>query len=145
MKIDGSCHCGYITYGAEIDPDKVVICHCTDCQSLSGSAFRTVAMSRAGTFALRSGTPKLYVKTAESGAGREQAFCPECGSPIYSTSVGDGPKIHGIRVGTIRQRNELIPTRQVWTRSEQHWVDDLGSVPKVAKQSQLALKPTTTD
>jgi hypothetical protein len=145
MKIDGSCHCGYITYEAEIDPERVVICHCTDCQTLSGSAFRTVAMSREGTFVLRSGTPKLYVKTAESGAGREQAFCPECGSPIYSTSVGDGPKIHGIRVGTISQRDELIPTRQVWTRSEQHWVDDLGSVPKVAKQSQLALKPTATD
>ena len=40
MKIDGACHCGYITYVAEIDPDKAGICHCTDCQTLSGSAFR---------------------------------------------------------------------------------------------------------
>ena len=37
MKIDGRCHCGCITYEAEIDPDKVMICHCTDCQTLSGS------------------------------------------------------------------------------------------------------------
>ena len=22
MKIDGACHCGYITYVAEVDPDK---------------------------------------------------------------------------------------------------------------------------
>src|SRR4029453_1097434 len=29
MKIDGGCHCGYITYEAEIDPDKTLICHCT--------------------------------------------------------------------------------------------------------------------
>jgi len=42
MKIDGGCHCGYITYTAEIDPDKVGICHCTDCQTLSGSAFAPV-------------------------------------------------------------------------------------------------------
>ena len=42
MKIDGSCHCGRIRYEAEVDPAKVVICHCTDCQTLSGSAFRTV-------------------------------------------------------------------------------------------------------
>jgi len=41
MKIDGACHCGYITYVAEVDPDKAGICHCTDCQTLSGSAFRT--------------------------------------------------------------------------------------------------------
>ena len=41
MKIDGGYHCGYITYEAEADPEKVGICHCTDCQTLSGSAFRT--------------------------------------------------------------------------------------------------------
>jgi len=27
MKIDGGCHCGYITYEAEADPEKVGICH----------------------------------------------------------------------------------------------------------------------
>ena len=42
MKIDGGCHCGFITYEGEADPDKAAICHCTDCQTLSGSAFRTV-------------------------------------------------------------------------------------------------------
>ena len=134
MKIDGSCHCGNITYEAEIDPEKIVICHCSDCQTLSGSTFRTVALSREGTFALRSGEPTIYVKTAQSGAEREQAFCPQCGSPIFSTSVGNGPKTHGIRVGTIRQRSELIPKRQIWGRSEQHWLSDLSAVDKIDQQ-----------
>ncbi len=145
MKIDGACHCGGITYEAEIDPENVVICHCTDCQTLSGSAFRTVALSREGTFTLRSGEPKIYVKTADSGAKREQAFCPECGSPIFSTAVGEGPKIHGIRVGTIRQREELAPKRQVWSRSQQHWLAGLGSVPKTEQQSGIALKPAAAN
>jgi len=139
MKIDGSCHCGNITYEAEIDPEKVVICHCTDCQTLSGSAFRTVAMSAEGTFKLRSGELKIYVKTAESGNKREQAFCPECGTPIFSSSVGNGPKVHGIRAGTIRQRDQLVPGKQVWTRSAQHWLNELGTMPKVEQQSGLAL------
>jgi hypothetical protein len=34
MKIDGSCHCGYVRYQAEVDPAQVEICHCTDCQTL---------------------------------------------------------------------------------------------------------------
>jgi len=89
MKIDGCCHCGYITYEAEIDPEKVMICHCTDCQTLSGSAFRTVALTREGTCKLPSGELKIYVKTGENGAKRPQSFCPECGTPIYSTTVGD--------------------------------------------------------
>ncbi len=93
MKIDGCCHCGYITYGAEIDPEKVMICHWTDCQTLSGSAFRTVALTRNGTFKVLSGELKIYVKTGENGAKRSQSFCPECGTPIYSTTVGEGPKV----------------------------------------------------
>ena len=67
MKIDGRCHCGYITYEAEIDPDKTLICHCTDCQTLSGSAFRVVAYTREDAFKLLSGELKIYVKTSESG------------------------------------------------------------------------------
>jgi hypothetical protein len=60
----GCCHCGYVTYEAEIDPEKVMICHCTDCQTLSGSAFRTVALTREGTFKVLSGELKIYVPPA---------------------------------------------------------------------------------
>jgi len=134
MRIDGGCHCGYVTYEAEADPEKTAICHCTDCQTLSGSAFRTVVFTREDTFKLRSGELKIYVKTGESGTKRPQAFCPECGTPIYSTTVGEGPKVHAIRVGTARQRDQLVPRAQLWFRSAQHWVTDLGSVPKIEKQ-----------
>ena len=59
MKIDGGCHCGHVTYEAEVDPERSGICHCTDCQTLSGSAFRTVIFTRQGSFKLRSGEPKM--------------------------------------------------------------------------------------
>jgi hypothetical protein len=131
MRIDGRCHCGFITYEAEIDPEKVMICHCTDCQTLSGSAFRIVALTREGGFNLLSGEVKIYVKTGESGARRPQAFCPECGSPIYATSEGDGPKVYGVRVGTSCQRHELVPRAQIWCRSAQLWVGDLETIQKV--------------
>jgi hypothetical protein len=134
MKIDGRCHCGYISYEVEIDPETVMICHCTDCQTLSGSAFRTVAPTRQGTFNLLSGELKIYIKTGESGTKRPQAFCPECGTPIYSSVVGEGSKVHVIRVGTARQRDELVPKVQLWFRSAQRWLADLGSIPKIDKQ-----------
>ena len=90
MKIDGACHCGYITFEAEADPEKTTICHCTDCQTGTGSAFR-VSIPVSGTTFKMSGTPTNYLKTtAESGRPRVQAFCPRCGSPIYSTSPGEG-------------------------------------------------------
>jgi hypothetical protein len=109
MKVDGRCHCGHIRYEAEIDPDTVAICNCTDCQTLSGSAFRTVVPTKKGTFKLLQGELKIYVKTGESGNKRPQSFCPQCGAPIYSTSTEPDPKIHSIRVGTLNQRDQLIP------------------------------------
>lgn len=50
MKIDGSCHCGQFGYRAEVDPDAVIICRCSDCQTLSGSACRTVVPALEGSF-----------------------------------------------------------------------------------------------
>ena len=133
MKIDGGCHCGYLTYEAEIDETKVSVCHCTDCQALSGAAFRVSARTYEGSFTQLAGDPREYVKVGSSGARRIQAFCPECGSQIYSTSVGDGPKAYNLRTGTIRQREALVPRSQIWFRSAQPWVDDLPSVPKIQK------------
>ena len=133
MKIDGGCHCGNITFVAEIDPEKVIVCHCTDCQRLSGSAFRVVVRPPRDKFELRGGKAKTYVKTAESGTKRVQAFCPECGTPIYSTSVGE-PQVFGLRLGTIRQRAELRPAKQIWCRSALGWAMDLRDVPQSAKQ-----------
>ena len=40
MKIDGSCHCGYVTFEAEADPETTTICNCTDCQTMSGAPLR---------------------------------------------------------------------------------------------------------
>ena len=134
MKIDGGCHCGHITYEADIDPEKVVICHCTDCQTLSGTAFRTAVPVPEDSFMLLSGDPKIYVKTTSRGVKRVQSFCPECGSPLYSTSVGEGPKVYAIRLGTARQRDHLPPKVQIWSRSAQHWLTDLNSVKKIEEQ-----------
>jgi hypothetical protein len=134
MKIDGGCHCGFITFEAEIDPADVGVCHCTDCQSLSGTAFTTYVFAPRAGFRLLSGTPKIYYKTGSSGAKRAQAFCPECGSRIYASAAVAEPERYNLRLGTIRQRRELRPRVQIWCRSALDWVMDLGSVKQVPLQ-----------
>lgn len=125
MKIDGACQCGAIRFEAEADPERVSICHCKDCQALTGTAFRWTISVADEDFTLLAGKPKTYIKTAESGRQREQVFCGDCGSPIYAAAVGDGPKVLGVRVGTLRQRAELPPRRQIWHRSALPWIAEL--------------------
>lgn len=134
VKIDGSCHCGHISFEAEVDPATVVIWHCTDCQTLSGSAFRTVVPTKEETFVLLSGEPKIYVKVSESGNRREQAFCSDCGTPIYSAPPGNVAKVVSLRVGTIHQRDQLPLTDQYWFRSAQKWLQKLSAIKRMEKQ-----------
>ena len=134
MKIEGGCYCGRIKYRAEADPEKVEICHCSDCQTLSGSAYRTAVPVDADSFELLCGTPSLYQKTAEDGSIRLQAFCPDCGSPLYSAPPEGERGYFGIRVGTTRQRDRLIPKNQYWFRSAQPWTQDLSNMTRVEKE-----------
>lgn len=133
MKIDGACHCGRITYEAEIDPEKVGICHCTDCQITSGTAYRTNVPTRKNTFRLLSGEPKIYVKTADSGNRRAHGFCADCGTGLFSTTETQR-EVYVLRVGAIRQRGVLRPRAQGWCRSAQPWAMDISALPQFGQQ-----------
>jgi len=136
MKIDGACTCGNIRIEAEADPGMVGICHCTDCQTATGTAFR-VSIPVSGASLKLSGEPTIYIKTtAESGRPRAQAFCGQCGSPIYSTTPGEGrQESYMVRVGILRQRDELAPKRQIWWRSARNWVTGLDGIKKIDRQT----------
>jgi len=134
MKVDGQCHCGKIAFEAEVDPGAVSICHCTDCQTLTGSAYRANVPAPAATFRLTRGAPKIYIKTADSGAKRAHAFCPDCGTPIYATAPVN-PQSFSLRVGTLKQRAQLgKPKRQIWCKSALPWSMDISAVAKFDTQ-----------
>ena len=134
MEVQGRCHCGSIEYEAEVDPAGVSACHCTDCQTLTGSPFRVSVRAPAATFRVTRGTPKTYLKTtADSGTPRLHAFCGNCGTPIYATAVGN-PDSYSLRVGGLAQRALLPPKKQLWCRSALPWSTDLTGVPRVDRQ-----------
>jgi hypothetical protein len=133
MKVEGGCHCGRIAFEAEVDPDRVGICHCADCQMLSGSPYRIVAPADAGRFVLLSGEPRIYIKTADSGNKWAIAFCADCGTPIYAAAA-ENPETYSLRVGTLNHRAHLAPKLQIWCDSALPWAMDLRAVEKLPRQ-----------
>jgi len=129
MEVNGSCHCGQITYRAEVDPELVGLCNCTDCQMLTGSAFRVSVPASSPQFHLLTGQPTTYIKTADSGARRRHAFCPVCGTPVYACAATDTPSRFSLRVGCLRERERLPPKRQIWCKSALPWVRSLADLP----------------
>src|ERR1700684_3707828 len=123
MKIDGGCSCGAIKIEGEADPEKVQICHCTDCQTSTGTAFRVSIPVPGITFKM-TGQPNIYVKTtADSGKPRVQAFWGTCACALYQARQGEAvQRAYAGRVGILRQRDQLVPRRQNWFRSARPWV-----------------------
>ena len=130
--IDGSCLCGQIRYEATIDDTKVRICHCTQCQVHSASAFRTGVLVHSDHFKLTQGELKTYIKTAESGQPRILTFCANCGTSIYGSGLEDQTFL-SLRLGTATQSAELVPSAHMWHRSAMPWLSRLTDLPVYEK------------
>jgi hypothetical protein len=134
MKVEGRCHCGAITYEAEVSPGTITLCHCRDCQTLTGTVFRANIAAPADKFRLLTGEPKKYVKTADSGARRVHAFCGNCGAPVYACAP-ENPQSYSLRVGALSERDGLgRPGRQIWTKRRLSWIAPLEGVPEIEGQ-----------
>ena len=140
MQIDGACHCGLVSFTAQVDPSRVMVCHCADCQVLSGAPFRAVVTAPMESFVLR-GQTKSYVKVAQSGNRRAQVFCPECGTPLFATAPENATHVT-IRLGCVKQRAELVPAAQIWQHSSQPWLSERPRIPgSPEQQAFLAPQP----
>jgi hypothetical protein len=82
----GGCQCDEILYELSGSPIPLYRCHCTDCQTASGSAFGMSMWVKKDDFKLTSGTLKSFIRIADSGAKVESFFCDACGVRIYTNS-----------------------------------------------------------
>ena len=83
------------------------------------------------------GAPKEYIKVAQSGNRRVQAFCGECGTPLFAKAPENAAEVN-IRLGCVRQRAELAPRRQLWTASTMPWLAGLLALPGAPDQGLAA-------
>lgn len=127
MQVHGACHCGAVSFSAEVDPSRVMICHCSDCQVLSGAPFRAVVAAPFQSLQV-TGQTRSYIKVADSGNRRAQVFCPECATPLWATAP-ENPVSVVIRLGCIQERAQLVPATQIWQHSAMPWLGALPSIP----------------
>ncbi|HEY1560055.1 MAG TPA: GFA family protein [Caulobacteraceae bacterium] len=132
MQIDGGCHCGAIRYEAEVTPDKVVICHCTDCQTISGAPYRMSIAVRLSQLELQ-GEPRTYWKIGDSGREVVTTFCGDSGAALYSRRR-DADFVF-LRIGSANQTALLPPKAQGFCASVMPWAMDIRDVPQIPAKS----------
>ena len=119
----GGCQCGEISYELLGSPIALYRCHCTVCQTASGSAFGMSMWVKNDDFKLTSGIPKSFIRTADSGAKVESFFCDACGVRIYAKAAGFNSEHIILKPGTLQNTNDLNPSAEVWLKSKQDWFE----------------------
>ena len=118
-EVEGGCQCGSVRYRVSGEPIGVVVCHCTECQRQSGSAFGMSMAVRSAAFRLIAGELDSFAVIADSGRAKTGAFCPRCGTRIYHQTA---PEVLSVKAGTLDDTSRLRPTAHYWTKRKQPWV-----------------------
>lgn len=119
-ELTGRCLCGAVSYKALGLLDRCYVCHCTDCQRRSGSAFAINVPVAAQGFEV---SGRTIVLSREHIDGRSNAihFCPSCLTRLYTVNPA-WPGSVILRGGSLDEARHLIPSAHIWTRSRQKWV-----------------------
>jgi len=116
----GGCQCGKIRYEITEVPQLVYTCHCTDCQRITSSAFSLGVALPATAFRLTAGQPRDLQRMPDSGRLNTRFVCPDCASWVNTLPRGG---VIRVRAGTLDDTSWVRPTRHIWTRSKQPWVN----------------------
>ena len=114
----GGCFCGHIRYEISGDPAFQVLCFCTDCLRITGTAGYAGYMVNESDFKVISGEPRMHVKTSSEGRIVKRHFCPECGSNLFGvTEFG----LVSVSAGTLDNPELFNPTAKVFEGDAPHW------------------------
>lgn len=135
MEITGKCFCEEIQYRALIDETKVILCHCTDCQTFGDSAFRIQGIAREQDVAFTKGAPRSFTKITARGTKRDMVFCPTCGTHLCAMPHpdSDNPWV-SIRVATSDQFAQLKPSAEAWCVSRLDWLPQIEGLVQFERQ-----------
>ena len=121
-KVEGSCHCGAVTWAFSFPIKTVVKCHCNNCRKLQGSDYSSWFVVLNSQFEVLTGQDvvSLY-KTNDTSS---KSFCSTCGSATY---LVNGKHFLGhlvLPLGAVNNyTKELIPQIQVYTTDKAPWVN----------------------
>ena len=119
--ITGRCLCGGVTYSVDAEPVWQGVCHCSNCQRQTASAFSPIVGVPSETLTTTGDTLASFETASEGYESKTvRRFCSACGSPIFST-IESMPGLAFLKAGTIDDLSWFEPSAEIWTGSAQPW------------------------
>jgi hypothetical protein len=79
-------------------------------------------------FRMVTGHPRGFTKTGDSGNPLTRHFCPDCGSPLYTSSPRH-PEFYYLKAGCLDDPAAVQPAHQNWVKSRVPWAVIGGDLP----------------
>ncbi|KAK5024214.1 hypothetical protein LTR13_010997 [Exophiala sideris] len=126
MTINGKCYCGAIHWHVVGAVDFTSVCHCRDCQCISGSAYGSTSLviyDPKGVEFSGDIKPKVYHAKSEAGRHTQRGFCPECGTVLFNhVSEGEEDEHWAMRTGSMADSRALRMDKEIFMKSKLSWV-----------------------
>jgi hypothetical protein len=116
----GGCLCGAVRYSISGSPVSVAICHCTNCQRNTGSAFSVNVIFHNAPLTIQ-GEPAIYDDVGDTGNIVRRVFCGKCGTPIESKSVFSASEYTVLKSGSLDDPTVFVPDSEVYCVTAMPW------------------------
>jgi hypothetical protein len=113
LPMAGGCQCGAVRYLLNSYPVTFYLCHCSECQKQSASAFGESVSVKPEDLEV-AGKLSVFERPASSGIIQCE-FCPNCGTRLFHR----GDSFCNIKGGSFDDRSWLMPAGHIWTSSKQ--------------------------
>ena len=112
--LHGSCLCGEARYTVADEFKYALICHCSQCRRVTGSAFKPFGGIERAKLKVTQGHIRIY-----GDVMGHDAHCRTCGSLLYSI-VQEGTMAH-VTYGTLADSPTLAPQAHIFVGSKAAW------------------------
>ena len=117
----GACQCGAVEYQVNGTAINLFVCHCTQCQKQSSSAFGMALWIKDFCINRLTGEVGTWCRPTPTGYELRGEICIECGTRIFHRHSAN-EQVLSVKPGTLNSTKALKPVGHIWTSEAQSWV-----------------------
>ncbi|KAF2099223.1 hypothetical protein NA57DRAFT_76452 [Rhizodiscina lignyota] len=127
-----SCLCGAVQLSVTGNDKGAVVCHCSNCQRASGSAFLHNYRFTSADLKFTKGEELVREyedKETKTGNTLYRHFCEKCGSPLYLKNSAF-PGLVVLHCGTMEAEGPQ-PSMELFPENKYAWIGDVMGKPRL--------------
>lgn len=119
--LKGRCLCGAVKFEVKESFKAFYLCHCKQCQQLTGSAFASNIFTDPGNIVWLKGKEQVSVYEHPT-RGFSKAFCKCCGSAV--PFINKSGKSLVIPAGSLTDNPRIIPEASIFNSEKPCWLNE---------------------